>query len=104
MLPGSTGGYPGRVTKKISISLPDEIERAARIAAAAEGLPVSAWLAKAARRALAEHAILADGRAAINEEIAEHGPFVVTADEEAWLNAVLADAGLASQPPRRAAN
>jgi hypothetical protein len=92
------------VTKKISISLPDELEHAARVVAAAEGLPVSTWLAQAARRALAERAILADGRAAINEEIAEHGPFVVTADEEAWVNAVLADAGFAHQPRRRAAS
>jgi len=98
------GEYHDRVTKKISISLPDELEHAARIAAAAEGLPVSTWLAQAARRALAERAILAGGRAAINEEIAEQGPFVVTADEQAWLDAVLADAGLASQPPRRAAS
>jgi hypothetical protein len=48
--------------------------------------------------------ILADGRAAINEEIAEHGPFVVTADEEAWVDAVLADAGLAHQPRHRASS
>lgn len=104
MPPGSTGGYCGRVTKKISISLPDELEQGARIAAAAEGLPVSMWLAKAARMALAERAILADGRVAINEEIAEYGPVAATADEEAWVNAVLADAGLASQLQRRAAS
>lgn len=92
------------MTKKISISLPDELEHAARVTAAAEGLPVSTWLAQAARRALAERAILADGRAAITEEIAEQGPFVVTADEETWVTAVLADAGLAPQPGRRAAS
>jgi len=92
------------VTKKISISLPDELEQAARIAAAAEGLPVSTWLAQAARQALAERAILADGRAAVNKEIAAHGSFTVTADEEAWVNAVLTDAGVASQPQRRAAS
>lgn len=92
------------VTRKISISLPDELDQAARIAAAAEGLPVSTWLAKAARRALAERAILEDGRAAIDEEIAEHGPVVVTTDEQAWVNSVLADAGLTSQPQHRAAS
>jgi hypothetical protein len=93
-----------RVTKKISISLPDELDQAARIAAAAEGLPVSTWLARAARRALADRAILADGRGAINEEITQRGPFVVTADEQAWVDAVVADAGLTSQPQRRAAS
>jgi hypothetical protein len=94
--------YYGRLTKKISISLPDELEHAARVAAAAEGLPVSTWLAQAARRVLAESAILTYGRVALDEEIAERGPFVVTADEEAWVNAVLADARLADHPPRRA--
>jgi hypothetical protein len=56
------------VTRKISISLPDELDQAARIAAAAEGLPVSTWMANAARRELAERATLEDGRAAINED------------------------------------
>jgi len=92
------------VTTKISISLPDELDHAVRIAAEAEGLPLSTWLARAARRALAEQAIVAEGRVGIVEEIAENGPIVVTPAEQAWVQAVLADAGLGERAERRAAS
>jgi hypothetical protein len=96
--PGSTRTYTGVVTKKISISLPDHVEAGARSAAQAEGLTLSAWLARAAERALTEHEILVAGRAAILEEIAENGPFEVTPEEERWVEDALAAAGLAERP------
>jgi hypothetical protein len=100
--PGATTHYDGGVTRKISISLPDDLDEAVREAATADGLTVSTWLARAARRALEDRAILLDGRAAILEEIAEHGPFTGSAEDQAWVDAVLADAGIADSPGRRA--
>lgn len=55
--------------RRLSISVPPEVEQHIRRAAAAAGLPVSAWLARVATHA----AVLEDGRRAVREHEAEHG-------------------------------
>jgi hypothetical protein len=82
--------------RKFTISFPEELDRTVRIAASAAGLSVSAWLAQAAARVAVEQAILADGRAALEEFVAEHGPITATEDQDAWVARVLADAGAGS--------
>ncbi|MGH3975268.1 MAG: hypothetical protein ACRDS9_18360, partial [Pseudonocardiaceae bacterium] len=52
---------------RLSISVPPEVEEAIRAAAEAAGLPVSVWLARAAQRAAAEQAAIADGLTAVAE-------------------------------------
>ncbi len=79
--------------RKFTISLPEELDRTVRIAASAAGLSVSAWLAQAAARVAVEQAVVADGRAALEEFVAENGPITATEDEDAWVARVLADAG-----------
>lgn len=83
-------------TRKFTISFPEELDRTVRIAASAAGLSVSAWLAQAAARVAVEQAILADGRAALEEFAAENGPITATEDQETWVARVLADAGTGS--------
>jgi predicted transcriptional regulator len=82
---------------KFTISLPDELDRTVRNAAEAAGLSVSAWLAQAAARMVAEQATVADGRAALQEFVAEHGPITATPEQDAWVARVLADAGAQAQ-------
>ncbi|MDQ4010051.1 MAG: hypothetical protein M3228_04990 [Actinomycetota bacterium] len=89
--------------RKLTISLPEELDRTVRIAASAAGLSVSAWLAQAAARVAVEQAIIANGRAALEEFIAENGPIIATEDQDAWVARVLADAG-AGAGEHRAAN
>lgn len=79
--------------RKFTISLPEELDRTVRIAASTAGLSVSAWLAHAAAQAAAEQAILVDGRAALEDFVAENGPIPATEDQDAWVARVLADAG-----------
>lgn len=55
--------------RRLSISVPVEVEESIRGAAAGAGLSVSAWLADVAARA----ALLEDGRRAVREHEAEHG-------------------------------
>jgi hypothetical protein len=55
--------------RRLSISVPPEVEENIRVAAAGAGLPVSAWLARVATHA----AVLQDGRRAVREYEAEHG-------------------------------
>ena len=73
-LTGSSG--PATVddmtARKLSISVPPEVEEMIKAAAADEGVAVSAWLAKAAvekAQAAAKHAA---GRAAAEEMVAEY--------------------------------
>ncbi len=87
--------------RKLTISLPEELDRTVRIAASAAGLSVSAWLAHAAARVAVEQAIVADGRAALEEFVAENGPITATEDQDAWVARVLADTGAGE---RRAAS
>lgn len=85
---------------RLSISVPAEVERVIRAAAEEAGLPVSAWLARAAERAAAEQAAVADGLAAVAEFEAEYG--ALTDEERAQARQVLIDAGIV--PPQRAAS
>lgn len=57
----------------MSISVPPEAGKAIRAAAEVAELPVSVWLARAAERAAAEQAAIADGLAAVAEFEADNG-------------------------------
>ncbi len=91
--------------RKLSISVPPEVEETIKAAAADEGKPVSAWLAEAATekaRAAARHAA---GRAAVRDLIADyehdHGPLPAASRQRA--REFLLEAGLLDDEPRRAA-
>src|SRR5260370_29756734 len=71
--------YKGGMTvRKLSISVPPEVEATIKAAAAGEGKPVSTWLAEAATEKARAAALQAAGRAAARGLIAEyekeHGP------------------------------
>ncbi len=73
--------------RKLSISVPADVEETIKAAAAAEGKPVSAWLAEAATEkahAAAQHAA---ARAAARELVAEyeteHGPIPTASRQRA---------------------
>jgi hypothetical protein len=87
---------------KVSISLPGEIADAVAAAARADGTGVSAWLAAAARRQLAEQYEIEEAHASalamVIEYEAIHGP--LPEEAEAWADAVMADAGLESRDAR----
>ena len=74
--------------RKLSIALDEHVAEAAAASAAREGVSLSAWVGRAARRALA----VEEGLAAVREWEAEHG--ALTARE---LEA--ADAALLADPP-----
>lgn len=84
---------------RLSISVPADLEDTIRAAAEAAGLPVSVWLARAAERAVAEQAAIADGLAAVAEFEADDG--ALTDAERARARQTLIDAGVV--PPQRAA-
>jgi len=79
--------------KKISIALDERVAEAAAASAERHGLSLSAWLSRAAQKALA----IEDGLAAVAEWEAEHGAF--TAEEIAAADAIL-DAARRPAPPR----
>jgi hypothetical protein len=87
--------------RKLSISVPAEVEETIKAAAAQEGKPVSTWLAEAAT----EKARAAAGRAAARELVTEyeteHGPLPAASRQRA--REFLADAGLLDDEPRQAA-
>ncbi|WP_407838635.1 DUF1778 domain-containing protein [Streptomyces sp. DSM 116496] len=58
--------------RKLSISVPPEVEETIKAAAAEEGKPVSAWLAEAAVEKAQVAALRAQGRAAARELVAEY--------------------------------
>jgi hypothetical protein len=99
-------GYAGCMTvRKLSISVPPDVEETIKAAAAAEGKPVSAWLAEAATekaRAAARHAA---GRAGARELVAEyeseHGPLPAASRQRA--REFLAEMGLLDDEPQQAA-
>lgn len=78
--------------RRLSISVPPEVEESIKAAADRAGVPVSAWLAQAAREKAATEAVIAEGRRAIREYEAESGSL----PEEARRRArrALAEAGL----------
>jgi hypothetical protein len=91
--------------RKLSISVPPEVEETIKAAAAGEGKPVSAWLAEAAIEKAHAAALHAAGRAAARELIAEyeheHGPLPAASRQRA--REFLTEAGLLDDEPRRAA-
>jgi hypothetical protein len=91
--------------RKLSISVPPEVEETIKAAAAGEGMPVSAWLAEAATEKARAAALHAAGRAGAREMVAEyegeHGPLPAASRERA--RAFLAEAGLLDDEPQRAA-
>lgn len=60
----------GRPSPKLAITVDPDVHAQVLAAAAAEGISVSAWITRAARRAL----VVGDGLAAVAEWEAEHGP------------------------------
>jgi hypothetical protein len=74
--------------RRLSISVPPEVEQSIRAAAAAAGLPVSAWLVRAAAHA----AKIEAGRAAVREFEAELGP--LSEEDRREARRVLVEAGL----------
>jgi len=83
-------------TRKLSISVPAEIEEIIKAHAAQEGKPVSSWLAEAAAEKAATSDRLTDARAAARELIAEYeadnGPLPTVARRQA--RQFLIDTGL----------
>ncbi len=92
--------------RKLSISVPAEVEETIKAAAAEEGVPVSAWLAKAATEKARATALHAAGRAAARELLAdyerEHGPLPQASRDRA--REFLVEAGLLDDEPQRAAS
>ena len=82
--------------RKLSISVPPEVEETIKAAAAGEGKPVSTWLAEAATEKAHTAALQAAGRAAARELVAEyeqtHGPLPVASRQRA--RQFLAEVGL----------
>ncbi|WP_322753784.1 hypothetical protein [Frankia sp. Cas3] len=91
--------------RKLSISVPPEIEETIRAAAADEGKPVSTWLAEAAVEKAHIAALHAAGRAAAREMVAEYENEHGTLPEGSRQRAreFLMEAGLLDDEPWRAA-
>jgi hypothetical protein len=91
--------------RKLSISVPPEVEETIKAAAAAAGMPVSAWLAEAATDKARTAARHAEGRAAARELVAEyeseHGPLPAASRQRA--RDFLTEAGLLADEPQQAA-
>lgn len=97
--------HGGMTARKLSISVPPEVEEIIKSAAADEGKPVSAWLAEAATEKAQAAARHAAGRAAARELVAgyeaEHGPLPAASRQRA--REFLTEAGLLSDDPALAA-
>jgi hypothetical protein len=91
--------------RKLSISVPPEVEETIKAAAAGEGRSVSAWLAEAATEKAHVAALHAAGRAAARELVAEyeqeHGPLPAASRQRA--REFLTEAGLLDDEPQLAA-
>lgn len=74
--------------RRLSISVPPEVEESIRGAAAGAGLSVSAWLADVAARA----AVVEDGRKAVREYESEHG--ALSQDDRRQARQVLDELGV----------
>ncbi len=92
--------------RKLSISVPAEVEETIKAAAAGEGKPVSAWLAEAATEKARAAALHAAGRAAARDLIAEyeqeHGP--LPAESRRRAREFLIESGLLDDERPRAAS
>ena len=60
----------GKPSPKLAITVDPDVHQGVVAAAAADGISVSAWMTRAARRAL----VVRDGLAAVREWEAENGP------------------------------
>lgn len=91
--------------RKLSISVPPEVEETIKAAAAEEGKPVSTWLAEAAVEKAHVAALHAAGRAAALELVAEYESKHGTLPEESRQRAreFLRETGLLDDEPWRAA-
>jgi hypothetical protein len=91
--------------RKLSISVPPEVEETIKAAAAEAGKPVSAWLAEAAVEKAHAAALHAAGRAAARELVAEYESERGPLPEESRQRArqFLIEAGLLDEEPWRAA-
>jgi hypothetical protein len=91
--------------RKLSISVPAELEETIKAAAAEEGKPVSTWLAEAATEKAHAAALHAAGRAAARELVteyeSEHGPLPAASRQRA--RQFLVETGLIDDEPERAA-
>jgi hypothetical protein len=79
--------------RKLSVSMPEEVARAAAEAAERDGVTLSAWLTRAVQDQLVTRvdweAALRAADELVSESEARHGP--ITPDEQAWVDEVLAD-------------
>lgn len=82
--------------RRLSVSVPPEVEHNIRVAAAEAGLPVSTWLAQVAAHAAA----VDEGRRAVREFETEHGK--LHEGERARARRDLDELGI-GQPAHRAA-
>lgn len=91
--------------RKLSISVPPEVEETIKAAAAEEGKPVSSWLAEAAVEKAHSAALHAAGRAAAREMVAEYENDHGTLPEESRQRAreFLLETGLLDDEPWRVA-
>ena len=91
--------------RKLSISVPPEVEEIIKAAAAGEGKPVSAWLAEAATEKAHAAALQAAGRAAARELVADYeqapGPLPAALRQRA--RQFLAEVGLLDDESQQAA-
>jgi hypothetical protein len=91
--------------RKLSISVPPELEETIKAAAAEEGKTVSAWLAEAVTEKARVAALHAAGRAAARELVteyeSEHGPLPAASRQRA--RQFLVETGLIDDEPQRAA-
>ncbi|WP_045745221.1 DUF1778 domain-containing protein [Actinoplanes rectilineatus] len=92
--------------RKLSISVPPEVEETIKAAAAGEGKPVSAWLAEAAVEKAQVAALHAAARAAARELIAEYEDEHGKLPEESRRRArnFLSEAGLLDDEPWQTAS
>lgn len=86
----------GKPSPKLAITVDADVHDRVLDAAAAEGLSVSAWMTKAARRAL----LVRDGLAAVAEWEAEHGE-LTDAELAAARRRVAAQVGATSPRARK---
>jgi hypothetical protein len=87
---------PGNPSPKLAITVDPDVHKGIVAAAASEGVSISAWMTRAARRALVQR----DGLTAIAEWESENGTFSTEEMELAHRNV---QQQLASQPMKRTA-
>jgi hypothetical protein len=86
----------GKPSPKLAITVDADVHDRVVDAAAAEGVSVSAWMTRAARRAL----LVRDGLAAVAEWEAEHGP-LTEAELDAAHRRVASQVGANSAQARK---